>query len=71
MARGTVVRAKTGNTTVSGERVSWLVGAVESGGVRRVFVARVRGAGTLPNTAGADLAVRRLNAVPPPGTRGR
>jgi beta-lactamase class D len=62
-AASTIVRGKTGNTTVNGERVSWLVGAVESRGVARVFVARVRTAGALPNTAGADLAVRELNAL--------
>jgi beta-lactamase class D len=59
---GTIVRAKTGNTTVAGERVSWLVGALELDGRQHVFVARVRSSGTLPSSAGADLALRELNA---------
>jgi beta-lactamase class D len=58
----TVVRAKTGNTTVDGERVSWLMGALELRGSHYVFVARVRSPGTLPASAGADLALRELNS---------
>jgi beta-lactamase class D len=59
-----VVRAKTGNATVAGERVSWIVGYVESGKRGYVFVARVRGA-DLSMQAGAELALRTLNARPP------
>jgi beta-lactamase class D len=61
--RATVVRAKTGNTTVDGERVSWLVGALELDAATYVFVARVRSANPLPGTAGADLARRLLNTA--------
>jgi beta-lactamase class D/imidazolonepropionase-like amidohydrolase len=57
-----IVRAKTGNTTVREERVSWLIGHIESKGKQYVFVARVRGRGALPGTAGAALALRMLNA---------
>lgn len=57
-----VVRAKTGNTNVRSERVSWLVGHIESKGKQYVFVARVRGQGPLPGTAGAALAFRMLSA---------
>jgi beta-lactamase class D len=57
-----VVRAKTGNTTVAGERISWAIGHLESRGRGSVFVARVRGGATLSQQAGADLAVRTLNA---------
>ena len=60
-----VVRAKTGNTTVAGERVSWLVGALELEGRQHVFAARVRSNGALPSSAGADLALRELNARRP------
>jgi beta-lactamase class D len=56
-----VVRAKTGNATVAGERVSWVVGHVESGTRGYVFVARVRGS-DFSNQAGAELALRTLNA---------
>jgi beta-lactamase class D len=59
-----VVRAKTGNTTVAGERVSWTIGHVESRKRGYVFVARVRG-GALSNQAGAELALRMLNAHRP------
>jgi beta-lactamase class D len=59
-----VVRAKTGNATVAGERVSWIVGHVESGKRGYVFVGRVRGA-DLSMQAGAELALRTLNARPP------
>lgn len=68
------VHAKTGNTRVDGEFVSWLVGYFDSGGKRYLFVARARSAETLPATAGADLAARVLNAqaealaLPAPGT---
>ena len=57
-----VVRAKTGNATVAGERVSWVVGHVESGNRGWVFAARVRGGTGVPGQAGADLALRTLNA---------
>ena len=60
-----VVRAKTGNTTVSGERISWVVGDVESRQRQYVFVARVRSRDTLSNQAGAELALRALNARKP------
>jgi beta-lactamase class D len=59
-----VVHAKTGNTTVAGERVSWIVGYVESRGRTSLFVARARG-GELSNQAGAELALRTLNARRP------
>jgi beta-lactamase class D len=59
-----VLRAKTGNTTVAGERVSWAVGVLESRGRAHVFVARVRGRDVPSNQAGADLALRTLNARP-------
>jgi beta-lactamase class D len=58
---GTIVRAKTGNTIVAGERVSWLVGSLESIKGTFVFVSRVRSRGELSGTAGADLALRELN----------
>jgi len=58
-----VVRAKTGNTRVRGERVSWLVGAVEAGRTRHVFVARARSTGDLATTAGAEVARRGLNRL--------
>lgn len=56
-----VVRAKTGNATVNGERVSWLIGHIESAGRQYVFASRVRTKGALPGTAGAELALRMLN----------
>lgn len=56
------VFAKTGNTQVDGEAVSWLVGAVESGGTTHVVVARVAAPPLLPGTAGLALARRALNA---------
>jgi beta-lactamase class D len=63
---GTIVRAKTGNTTVDGERVSWLVGQLQSADAEFVFASRVRSSDTsLPSTAGADLAVRVLNQLNP------
>lgn len=60
-----VVRAKTGNTAVGGERVSWLVGHVETQNRQFVFVSRVRAIEELPGTAGAELATRGLNAQGP------
>lgn len=60
-----VVRAKTGNTNVDGERVSWLVGEIESGTRRVVFVSRVRSDAPLPSGAGADLAARVLSQHAP------
>jgi len=61
----TVVRAKTGNTRVNGEQVSWLVGALELNGIHHVFVARARSTTTLDRTAAMALAVRELNALRP------
>ena len=62
----TVVRVKTGNGSVNGERVSWLVGALETGGRQYVVASRARSsAGALDSTAGADLAVRVLNTLGP------
>jgi beta-lactamase class D len=58
-----VVHAKTGNGTVDGERVSWLIGEIDSGGKQYLFASRARSSGALPPTAGADLAVRVLNAL--------
>ena len=63
-----IVRAKTGNGAVNGERTSWVIGEIESGGRRFVFASRVRSSTrTLDMGAGADLAVRVLNAVVPQG----
>jgi beta-lactamase class D len=59
-----VVHAKTGNTTVAGERISWIVGYVESSARSTAFVARVRAGGDLSPQAGADLALRTLNVRP-------
>ena len=62
----TVVRVKTGNGTVSGEGVSWLVGELETSGRQYVFASRARSATrTLDTTAGADLALRVLNTIDP------
>jgi beta-lactamase class D/2-keto-3-deoxy-L-rhamnonate aldolase RhmA len=62
----TVVRVKSGNGTVNGEQVSWLVGALETGGKQYVFASRARGAaGTLGTTSGGDLALRVLNTIDP------
>jgi beta-lactamase class D len=62
----TLVRVKTGNGSVHGERVSWLVGSLETGGRQYVFASRARSsAGALGTTAGADLALRVLNALTP------
>jgi len=64
---GTRVRAKTGNGRINGERVSWLVGHLESVGNEYVFAARVRSSERpLPTTAGAQVALRGLNRVAPP-----
>jgi beta-lactamase class D len=62
---GAIVRAKAGNTRVAGERVSWLVGAVEWRQRDYVFVARRRSTGDLASTAGADVALQGLNAMTP------
>lgn len=59
----TRMRAKTGNATVDGERVSWLVGHIEAGDHQYVFASRVRERGPLPATAGAEHALRMLNRV--------
>lgn len=59
---GTRVRAKTGNGRINGERVSWLVGHLESDGNEYIFAARVRSSDRpLPTTAGAQVALRGLN----------
>ncbi|HEV8397023.1 MAG TPA: penicillin-binding transpeptidase domain-containing protein [Vicinamibacterales bacterium] len=59
-----VVHAKTGNTTVAREGISWIVGYVEANARLTAFAARVRG-GELSMQAGADLALRTLNAHRP------
>lgn len=51
-----VVRAKTGNTSVGGENVSWLVGQIETRGRQYVFASRVRSREKLSRAAGAELA---------------
>jgi beta-lactamase class D len=62
----TVVRVKSGNGTVKGEQVSWLVGTLETGGRQYVFASRARAAaGTLGTTSGGDLALRVLNSIDP------
>jgi beta-lactamase class D len=59
-----VVRAKTGNGSVKGERASWVIGEVESDGRRFVFASRVRSSTRdLKTTAGADLALPALRAA--------
>jgi len=63
--RGTVARLKTGNGSVAGERVSWLIGELESGGHAYVFASRVRSTLLLRTTAGTDLAARVLNTLTP------
>ena len=60
-----LVRSKTGNTTVDGERVSWLIGALEIGTARSLFVARVRSTEPLDNAAAIDFARRMLDAQRP------
>jgi beta-lactamase class D len=58
-----LVRAKTGNGTVEGERASWVIGEVESEGRRFVFASRVRSTTRqLETTAGAELALAALRA---------
>jgi beta-lactamase class D len=59
--KSAIVHAKTGNTTVDGERVSWLVGWATLDGADTVFAGRIRAKGTLGNTAGAEVALRGLN----------
>jgi len=68
----TIVRVKTGNGSVSGERVSWLIGQLEAGGRQYVFASRKRSASdALDTMAGANLARRLLNTMTPvKGTRG-
>jgi beta-lactamase class D len=67
-----IVRAKTGNGTVNGERASWVIGEIESEGRQFVFASRVRSSTrTLETTAGADLALRVLNAAAPQRTAAR
>jgi beta-lactamase class D len=61
-----IVRVKTGNGAVGGERASWLVGEIETGGRQYVFASRATGA-SLVNNAGAALALRVLNAIDPAG----
>jgi beta-lactamase class D len=61
----TIVRVKSGNGTVNGEHVSWLVGALETGGRQYVFASRARSKGPLQTSAGGDLALRVLNAIDP------
>jgi beta-lactamase class D len=64
--RGSVARLKTGNGSVEAERVSWLIGEIDSGGRQYVFASRVRSSTrALATTAGADLAVRILNSITP------
>ncbi len=60
-----VVRAKTGNATLGSERVSWIIGHIETNGRAHVFVSRVRAGEALPSSAGADLALRVLNTRGP------
>jgi beta-lactamase class D len=63
---GSVARVKTGNGTVGRERVSWLIGEIDSDGRAYVFASRVRSsARSMESTAGADLAVRVLNSLTP------
>jgi len=66
---GAIVRVKTGNGTVNGERASWLIGEIETGGRQYVFASRATGA-TLVNNAGAALALRVLNAIDPAALAG-
>jgi beta-lactamase class D len=57
------VRAKTGNTRVGDERVSWLVGRIRSPTSDYVFVSRIRADHELSTTAGADVALQHLNRL--------
>jgi beta-lactamase class D len=59
------VSAKTGNTRVGEESVSWVVGHIAHGGREFVFVGRVRSRDALPGTAGAELARRALDSIGP------
>jgi beta-lactamase class D len=59
------LRAKTGNTRVDNENVSWLVGEIEANGRQFVFVARARSAKPLATTAGARVAGRYLARLVP------
>ncbi len=63
------VSAKTGNTRVGEESVSWVVGHIDHAGREFVFVARVRSAEVLPGTAGAELARRALDSLGPDFSR--
>ena len=60
-----VVRAKTGNSTIGDEKISWLVGEFERQGRTFVFASRVRSSESLPSTAGAELAQKTLEKVLP------
>ena len=60
-----VLRAKTGYTRVGDERVSWIVGHIETDARQFVFVSRVRAQEDIPPTASIDLALRVLNARRP------
>ena len=61
-----IARLKTGNGTVNGERVSWIVGEIESAGRVYVFASRVRSSTSpLETTAAADAALRVLNGITP------
>jgi beta-lactamase class D len=58
----TIVRVKAGNGSVAGERVSWLIGQLETGGRQYVFASRKRSTtDALDTVAGATLAQRLLN----------
>jgi beta-lactamase class D len=59
----TAVRAKTGNTRIGEERISWLVGQVETRRKEYVFVARKRVKGAIGTTGGADVARRALTQL--------
>ena len=63
--KGTRLIAKTGNTRVRGERVSWLIGHLTSNGREYVFVSRLRApeAQDVPTIAGAEVARKHLNAI--------
>ncbi|HSF14522.1 MAG TPA: penicillin-binding transpeptidase domain-containing protein [Vicinamibacteria bacterium] len=60
-----VLRAKTGFTRVGDERVSWIVGHIETDSREYVFVSRVRAQEDLSPTAGIDLTLRVLNSRGP------
>jgi len=61
-----IARLKTGNGTVNGERVSWIVGEIESAGRAYVFASRVRSSTSpLETTAAAGTALRVLNGITP------